>query len=155
MMRYFSVGFALGLLLTASPIWAASSERHSGVVVAADPGRGTITIDEMGPWYGPATAPARRVFQIAPGTRFGMAERTPDGNLGWPWAYTERSLELSDLRAGDFVTITTCAPELRPYSAVGADVITRNSESMSGFWCGGDVFDPPEELSFASMPSIT
>ncbi|PYM47505.1 MAG: hypothetical protein DMD77_23270 [Candidatus Rokuibacteriota bacterium] len=107
MMRYFSVGFALGLLLTASPIWAASSERHSGVVVAADPGRGTITIDEMGPWYGPATAPARRVFQIAPGTRFGLAERTPDGNLGWPWAYTERSLELSDLRAGDFVTITT------------------------------------------------
>src|SRR5215470_13327779 len=41
-MRYFSIGFALGLLLTASPLWAAGSEQHSGVVVAADPGKGSI-----------------------------------------------------------------------------------------------------------------
>ena len=106
-MRYFSIGFALGLLLTASPIWAASIERHSGVVVAADPGKGSITIDEMGPWYGPATAPTRRTFQIVSGTRFALAERTSEGNLGWPWAYTERWLEPSDLRVGDFVTIST------------------------------------------------
>jgi hypothetical protein len=106
-MRYFSVGFALGLLLTASPLWAASGERHSGVVVAADPGKGTITIDEMGPWYGPATTPARRTFQVSPGTRFALAERTSAGNLGWQWAYTERSLEPSEVRTGDFVTITT------------------------------------------------
>jgi hypothetical protein len=104
-MRYFSVGFALGLLLTASPIWAASAERHSGVVVSTDQNQRTITIEEMGPWHGPATAPTRRVFQITPGTRFALAERTPDGSLGWPWAYTERSLEPSDLRLGDYVTI--------------------------------------------------
>ena len=104
-MRYSSVGFALGLLLTASPIWAASSEKHSGVIVAADPYQRTITIEEMGPWRGPGTAPARRVFQITPGTRVALAERTPDGSLGWPWAFTERALEPSDLRAGDYVTI--------------------------------------------------
>jgi hypothetical protein len=104
-MRYSSVGFALGLLLTASPIWAASSEKHSGVIVAADSNQHTITIEEMGPWYGPRTAPARRVFQITPGTRIALAERTPDGTLGWPWAFTERTLEPSALRAGDYVTI--------------------------------------------------
>src|SRR5262249_10504877 len=106
-MRYFSIGFALGLLLTASPLWAAGSEQHSGVVVAADPGKGSITIDEMGQWYGPSTRATRRTFQLAAGTRFAMAERTSDGNLGWPWAYSERWLEPSDLRVGDFVTITT------------------------------------------------
>ena len=48
-MRHSSVGFALGLLLTASaPVCAATTQKHSGVLVAADPTHQTMTIEEMG-----------------------------------------------------------------------------------------------------------
>ncbi len=106
-MRHSSGGFALALLVMASPIWAATTERHSGVVVAADPTQRTVTIEEMGPWHGPSTQPTRRVFKLTPDTRIALAERTQDGDLGWPWAFTERALDPSDLRSGDWVTVTT------------------------------------------------
>jgi hypothetical protein len=106
-MRQSSVGLALGLLLMAFPSWAATTEKHSGILVAADPTQQTITIEEMGPWRGPNTSPIRRVFRLASTTKIAVAERTQDGNLGWPWAFTERSLEPSQLRAGDHVTVMT------------------------------------------------
>ena len=106
-MRHSSVSLALGLLLTASPGWAATTAKHSGVLVAVDPTQQSITIEEMGPWYGPRTSPVRRVFRLASATKIAVAERTEDGDLGWPWAFTERSLEPSALRAGDHVTVIT------------------------------------------------
>jgi len=121
-MRHSSVGFALGLLLVASPVWAATTEKHSGVLVAADPTQQTITIEEMGPWYGPRTSPVRRVFRLASATRIAVAERTQDGNLGWSWAFTERSLEPSDLRAGDHVTVMT-GQQGRRADVVRVDVV--------------------------------
>ena len=105
-MRHSSVGFALGLLLTASaPVCAATTQKHSGVLVAADPTHQTMTIEEMGPWRGPSTSPDRRVFRLSSTAKIVVAERTQDGDLGWPWAFTERLLEPSELRTGDHVTV--------------------------------------------------
>lgn len=121
-MRHSSVGFALGLLLTASLSGAATTEKHSGVLVAADPAQQTITIEEMGPWRGPNTSPIPCVFRLTSATKIAVAERTQDGNLGWPWAFTERSLEPSDLRAGDYVTVMT-EPEGRRADVVRVEVV--------------------------------
>jgi hypothetical protein len=97
--------FTLTMLLAASSGWAATMEKHAGVVVAVDPTH--ITIDEMGPWRGPSTEPMRRVFQLTGTTKVALAERTPEGSDGWPWAFREQWLQRSDLRPGDFVTVTT------------------------------------------------
>src|SRR6266849_2922380 len=61
------MAFAFGLLLLVPAGWATAAEKHSGVVVAADEGK--ITIDEMGPWHGPATKPIRRTFVRRDSTR--------------------------------------------------------------------------------------
>ena len=100
-----SAAFAFGLLLLVPSGWAAAAEKHSGAVVAADETQ--ITIAEMGPWHGPSTQPMRHVFGLADTTKVVLAERTRDGSDGWPWGFSEQSLRRSDLRAGDFVTVTT------------------------------------------------
>ena len=100
-----SAAFAFGLLLLVPSGWAAAAEKHSGAVVAADETQ--ITIAEMGPWHGPSTQPMRHVFGLADTTKVALAERTRDGSDGWPWGFSEQSLRRSDLRAGDFVTVTT------------------------------------------------
>ncbi len=100
-----SMVFTFIVLLAASTGWSASMEKHSGVVVAADERQ--VTIEEMGPWRGPSTQPTRRIFQLTDGTKVALAERTSDGADGWPWAFSERMVQPSDLRPGDFVTVTT------------------------------------------------
>ena len=96
--------FTLTMLLATSSGWAATMEKHAGVVVAVDPTH--ITIDEMGPWRGPSTEPIRRTFQLMGTTKVALAERTQEGSDGWPWAFSEQWLQRTDLRPGDFVTVT-------------------------------------------------
>jgi hypothetical protein len=89
---------------TTSSGGAAVTEKHAGVVVRVEQTR--ITIDEMGPWRGPNTRPLRHVFQLAGATKVALAERTREGADGWPWAFSEEWLRRTDLRPGDFVTVT-------------------------------------------------
>jgi len=83
---------------------AGVTEKHAGVVVAVDQTR--ITIDEMGPWHGPSTRPMRLVFQLAGTTKVALAGRKREGPNGWGWAFDEEGLRRTDLRPGDFVTVT-------------------------------------------------
>lgn len=100
-----SMAFTVLMVLMASSGWAVSMEKHTGVIVAVDDTQ--IAIDEMGPWYGPSTQPTRRVFQRTAATRMTVAERTQEGTDGWPWAFSDQSAPASELRVGDFVTVTT------------------------------------------------
>ena len=100
-----TAAFALGLLLLVPAGWATAMEKHSGVVVAADEAR--ITIDEMGPWHGPAAQPTRRTFQRTASTKIMLAERTKDGTGGWTWAFSDQPAQATDPRPGDFVTVTS------------------------------------------------
>lgn len=78
--------------------------KHVGVVVAASPTH--LTIDEMGPWRGPDTRPTRYVFQLSGTTKVARTERNQEGRDGWPWGFSEEQLRRTDLRPGDFVTVT-------------------------------------------------
>jgi len=79
--------------------------KHVGVVVTASPTH--LTIDEMGPWLGPDTRPMRYVFQLTGTTKVARTERTQKGRDGWAWGFSEEQLRRTDLRPGDFVTVTT------------------------------------------------
>jgi len=103
-MQLSTAAFTFGLLLLVPAGWATAMEKHSGIVVAADETK--ITIDEMGPWHGPATQPTRRTFQRTGGTRVVLAERTMDGANGYPWAFNDQPASVSDPHPGDFVTVT-------------------------------------------------
>ena len=78
--------------------------KHVGVVVTASPTH--LTIDEMGPWLGPDTRPMRYVFQLTGTTKVARTERTQEGRDGWAWGFSEEQLRRTDLRPGDFVTVT-------------------------------------------------
>lgn len=104
-MSLFSVAFAFSLLLIVPSGWASATEKHSGAVVAADETH--ITIEEMGPWHGPATQPSRRTFRWNDTTRIALAERSSEGDGGWRWGFSDKPAQPSDLRIGDFVTVTT------------------------------------------------
>ena len=78
--------------------------KYVGVVVTASPTH--LTIDEMGPWLGPDTRPMRYVFQLTGTTKVARTERTQEGKDGWAWGFSEEQLRRTDLRPGDFVTVT-------------------------------------------------
>ena len=78
--------------------------KHVGVVVTASPTH--LTIDEMGPWRGPDTRPMRYVFQVTGTTKVARTERTQESRDGWAWGFSEEQLRRTDLRPGDFVTVT-------------------------------------------------
>jgi hypothetical protein len=117
-MQLSTAAFTFGLLLVVPAGWATAVEKHSGVVVAADETK--ITIDEMGPWHGPATQPTRRTYQRTRGTRIVLAERTREGAGGFPWAFNDETAQRADPRAGDFVTVTA---EPRGAGQVATDVV--------------------------------
>ena len=98
-----AAAFTFGLLLLVPSGWAVATEKHSGTIVAID--RTHITIDEMGPWQGPATQPIRRTFRLTDSTRIMEAQRTKEGINGWAWAFDDKPAT-SDPHPGDFVTLT-------------------------------------------------
>jgi hypothetical protein len=80
------------------------TKKHVGVVVTASPTH--LAIDEMGPWRGPDTRPMRYIFQLTGTTKVARTERTQEGRDGWAWGFSEEQLRRTDLRPGDFVTVT-------------------------------------------------
>lgn len=127
-MRQLSGILVLVGLLAAPPVGAAGLEKHSGVVVGV---AGTqITIEEMGPWLGPDTKPMRRAFQLTSTTNVERVERTPEGSQGWPWSYVGRPEEPSDLRPGDYVTVTV-DPRDRRNAAIEVQAVRPVSDPLN------------------------
>ena len=81
-------------------------ERHGGTVVAVD-GQ-TLMIEEMGQWTSASIRPTRTSITITPETRIQLLERSrepaTDDRLG---SFKASPFSKKDLRAGDYVTITT------------------------------------------------
>jgi hypothetical protein len=97
---------ALGAVLLGAPAgWASEVGRHSGTVTAVDTVRHTITIEEMGPWHIGKPSLKREVFAMTPETRIELVRRT-DVAGGYRGQWAERPLPASELRAGDYATVT-------------------------------------------------
>lgn len=97
---------SLTLAVLASTAGAAAPQRHSGLLVALDPGAQSITIEEMGPWTGPRTSPIKRSFEVPPATTVEVTRRSHAGSPeGWPGGFAESALAISELCAGNYVTV--------------------------------------------------
>jgi hypothetical protein len=83
-------------------------QRRSGLVVSIAPEAHTITVEEIGPWTGPDTAPQRQIVTLTSQTRIELASRSETASTagGWPGDFTTSTLEMTDLRPGDFATVT-------------------------------------------------
>jgi hypothetical protein len=89
---------ALGAVLLASPAaWASEAVQHTGTVTVVDAIRNTVTIEEMNLKH--------EVFAMTPETRVELASRT-DVAGGYRGRWAEQRLPVSDLRAGDYATVT-------------------------------------------------
>jgi hypothetical protein len=92
---------------SASPRSTATDEqRHSGRVTQVTPDGREIKFEEMLSWKGPGTAVVERTIEITPRTAVQLVERTPEWTDDQPTGWESRMLKPSDLRPGDFVTVT-------------------------------------------------
>jgi hypothetical protein len=91
------------ILLAAPAADAAGSRRHSGIVVAIDPQRGVVVIEETGPGSGEKPVVTRRTIALTAGTRFRSFIRVNvlDAFAG---DFIEVVLDADDVAPGDFVT---------------------------------------------------
>jgi hypothetical protein len=107
-MKLFAVlTLALLVVALASPALARDT-RHSGRVIAVDPGTATVEIEEMKSWTGPDTGLVRLSVRLTPDTALSVLRRahTPDA-APWPEAWERRPIAPAALKPGDFVTVTT------------------------------------------------
>jgi len=125
---------ALGGVVIASPALAAGTALHAGTIVSENMNRDTITIEEMGPWHGPGTRPTRHEFHLTPGTTIELATRESEPG-GFQGAFVDHPLKVTDLRRGDYATVTvtreggkavaTKIEVVRPNDAMGSSAPSR------------------------------
>jgi hypothetical protein len=98
------MALVFGGLLATSPAFAGGDVKHSGTLVAVDAAKHILTLEEMGPWTGPGTVPVKRSIRIEPSTNVELITRRSEPAPGAS-DYQASAMPLSDLRAGDFVTV--------------------------------------------------
>jgi hypothetical protein len=95
---------AMACVLQVVPsLHAAESTRYSGTIVAIDPQRGVMVIDEAGPGRGETLTVIRRTIGLTAGTKFRSFIRV---NVPGTFAgdFIEVALDAEDVSPGDFVT---------------------------------------------------
>jgi hypothetical protein len=102
---------ALALLLAglaAGVSLAASEARHTGTVVAVEPDRRRIAVEEMGPWVGPKQGVVKHWIALVPETKVAAISRSDrPGKNGWAGGFAAAPLTAEAIKPGDFVTVTT------------------------------------------------
>lgn len=108
MSRLTSVLIALALALAAVST-AAAQARHSGTV--RDVRGDVLTVEEMGPWTGERQERVSRSITITPDTAIDVVARSEPGaavgSADWPGGFKATPAGRSEIRPGDFVTVTT------------------------------------------------
>lgn len=92
-------GGIVGLALVfASAVRA--DERHAGTVIAVDPGRKTLSIDE----FGANAVRQTRMVRLEPGGTVILSERN-EPVQDWRRPFTDTPVALRDVHRGDFVVV--------------------------------------------------
>jgi len=87
------------------PAAGAEVQKHSGTVVAKEPG--VMRLAEIGPWQVKEgeTVITYRTITVTPSTKFALAWRDEGAASGFPGDWVEEAVEPWDLLEGDFVTV--------------------------------------------------
>jgi hypothetical protein len=98
---------------------AGTRETHSGSLIGVDPAAGTIVLAEVGPWQldrGQTRITERRII-VTDATVLARVRRAEATPTGFPGDFVQESLDRSELRPGDWVTVD-CDHEGRTMTAV-------------------------------------
>jgi hypothetical protein len=92
----------------ASASSAEESDVHSGRLTKISSDAKTITVEEIGPWMGPDTGRVERTFTLTPSTSVSLLRRAEGADAkGWAGGFETSPLVLTELKPGDFATVTT------------------------------------------------
>lgn len=95
------------VLATGSPVMAREATTHSGRIVRISRDVRTVTLEEIVAWTGPETGRVKRTFGLTPSTSIRLLRRAADTDAaGWPGDFQTSPLAPSDLKPGDFATVT-------------------------------------------------
>jgi hypothetical protein len=95
---------AVTLVLLATALAAAAGgTRYSGTVVAIDPQRGVLIIEEVGPVRGPKAVVTQRTIGLTARTKFNRFIRV-NGPGAFAGDFIEVALDADDVALGEFVT---------------------------------------------------
>jgi hypothetical protein len=103
---------------------------HSGIVTSVDAARGTLTLQETGPWKGPDTNPTSVSIALQPTTIVELVQRSTIGNArenGWQGGYVSSPMKAADLHAGEFANVSTVRDGTR-LSAVSIEVVRPSTD---------------------------
>ncbi len=122
------------VLLATAVADAAGGVRYSGTVVAIDPRRGVMIIEEVGPGRGPNAVVTRRTISVTSRTKFNRFIRV-SGPGGFAGDFIEVVLDADDVALGEFATaecvlergrlvavLVTLAELAQPPSSSGTDL---------------------------------
>jgi hypothetical protein len=124
----FVAGLANAPVVTAAA--AGDTVMHSGIVASVDAARGTLTLQEMGPWSGPDTNPTSVSIALRPTTIVEVVQRSTVGNgseNGWQGGYVNSPMKAADLHAGAFANVSTVRDGTR-LSAVSIEVVQPSTD---------------------------
>ena len=123
----FVAGLANAPVFTAA---AGDTVMHSGIVTSVDAARGTLILQEMGPWNGPDTNPTSVSIALQPTTIVEVVQRSTVGNArenGWQGGYISSPMKAGDLYAGEFANVSTVR-DGRRLSAVSVEVVQPSTD---------------------------
>ena len=105
-MSRIAVALLLVGLLAPGAARAAGETEYSGRIASAGAGARTITLEGFGRWT-PGTRPTRQVIELRPTTRVEQVARATEPVPGqWLGGFKETPLAATELRAGEFATVT-------------------------------------------------
>ena len=123
----FVAGLANAPVLTAA---AGDTVMHSGIVTSVDAARGTLILQEMGPWKGPDTNPTSVSIALQSTTIVEVVQRSTLGKArenGWQRGYISSPMKADDLHAGEFANVSTVR-DGRRLSAVSVEIVQPSTD---------------------------
>ena len=96
--------------------------RHSGIITDLAAKDTSFTFEEIVTWTGPGTGRVKRSVALTPQTSVQLVTRDEEPSRTAMPGYKETPLRPSDLRPGEFVTVTT-APRQDRVVAVSVEVV--------------------------------
>jgi hypothetical protein len=129
-MRHLAIGLLVAGLLVPGAGRAATERthagatheptKHSGRIVTTGPRATTIELEELGA----QGRPLKRVIELQPDTKIALVARSTDAAPGqWPGDFRETPLAATELKPGEFATVTTARRDGR-LSAVEITVVS-------------------------------
>ncbi len=115
-------GLLVGLALAGLPGDGFAMERHAGTVLSVDAGQRMLTLDE----FGANAVRGNREVRLSSNATVLLSERN-EPVTDWNRVFTDKPIDLADLRAGDFIVVEMSQP-----GVADTVIVTLRREARTG-----------------------